>query len=447
MTRVVRLIGAYGLGSYQSNSVQPPALHDRAAMLAAVAPALRCAGGAARWGLRRFAASATAAPTLARSVLYVPADNGKALAKAGSLQCDVLLLDLEDGCRDKSRGRANAMAALADGTLGAARVVLRINGTGTPFIADDTDALRTTPGALPRLHAVALPKAQSFAQLASLAIMLGGNQVRSATKRDDDTRPLLRMWPVIETPSGVLGCRQLCADAALVAAAGGAPDDGTQCEELLELVERGGGPRGRRLRQIGEQLRFRVQVEALVAGTSDLTKELRARSTPDRAPMLPALSQLLLCARAHGMLAVDGVFLDLRPESAPLFEAHCQQGRALGFDGKSLIHPSQVGPANAVFAPSEAEVARAQAIMRAVREAEAKAQAQAAPGAGSGQGKGVLLVVDGQLVEGLHVAEAARTLALHAAIAARGSGGGAAMAAALGPAAALAAAGNGGNAQ
>jgi len=141
-----------------------------------------------------------------------------------------------------------------------------------------------------------------------------------------------------------------------------------------------------------------------VAGTSDLTKDLGARHTPGRAEVLTSLSLIVLAARAHHLACLDGVHLDLADEAG--FEAACRQGRDLGFDGKTLIHPKTIAAANRVFGPSEPELAAARAVVAAHAEAQA-------------QGKGVV-VVDGRLVEALHVEAAKRLLTLAEAIEARG---------------------------
>ena len=138
----------------------------------------------------------------------------------------------------------------------------------------------------------------------------------------------------------------------------------------------------------------------LVMGTSDLTKDLHAQHTPTALPMLPSLGLCLLAARAAGIAIVDGVHLDLADEAG--FAAACRQGRELGFDGKTLIHPKQIGPANDAFGPSRDEVAQARRLIAAFEEARAA-------------GKGVV-VLDGKLVENLHVAEARRLVELAEAI-------------------------------
>ena len=145
------------------------------------------------------------------------------------------------------------------------------------------------------------------------------------------------------------------------------------------------------------------RIDALVLGTSDLANDLHARPTRDRLPLLTALGLVLLAARAHGRAALDGVHLDLA--DAEGFAAACRQGRDLGFDGKTLIHPDQIAPANAIFAPNAEEVARAECLIAAYAEASAS-------------GKGAARF-EGRLIEALHVEEARRTLALAAAISTR----------------------------
>ena len=145
------------------------------------------------------------------------------------------------------------------------------------------------------------------------------------------------------------------------------------------------------------------RLAGLVMGTSDLVKDLRARHRPDRLAVLPSLGLCVLAARAHGLAAIDGVHLDLQDDAG--FEAACAQGRDLGFDGKTLIHPKTISTANAVFGPDEREIAEAQAIIDAFERAQ-KA------------GKGVT-VLDGKLIESLHVEAARRTLAIAQAIAGR----------------------------
>ncbi|MEI7706199.1 MAG: CoA ester lyase [Deltaproteobacteria bacterium] len=280
-----------------------------------------------------------------RSALYVPAANARALEKIPGIDADVVLVDLEDAVAPaaKEGARSTAMAAVRRG-LGRAEVVLRVNGAGTPWGAADLAAAATS-GA----DAVLLPKVE------------GAESVREAERMlvAAGAPASLALWAMIETPAGVL--------------------------------------------RVAEVAAATPRLACLVAGTSDLVKDLRARHTPGRMEVLVSLSLVVLAARANGLAALDGVHLDLSDDAG--FEAACRQGRDLGFDGKTLIHPRTVDAANAAFTPSEEEMERARRIIEAHAVAEA-------------EGKGVV-VVDGRLVESLHVAEARRVVALSAAIAAR----------------------------
>lgn len=220
-----------------------------------------------------------------RSVLYVPADNVKALAKASSLPCDAILIDLEDGCRDKSAGRANAATALRSNDFGSKKVVLRVNGKASPWEKDDAAIAASLFFSCPNLRAIALPKVESVRDLAVLEDAFGS-----------PVQPF-PLWAVIETPRGVLNLPRFCE----------------------ESVAR--SPQSWKL-------------EALVAGTSDLTKDLKARHTPGRAAMLFSLSKIVLTARAFGLIALDGVHLELSgsPEALEDYRQSCIQGRDLGED-------------------------------------------------------------------------------------------------------------------
>jgi citrate lyase subunit beta/citryl-CoA lyase len=279
-----------------------------------------------------------------RSVLYMPGSNPRALAKASTLPADGLILDLEDAVAPdaKEAAREQVRAALQAGGYGPRETVLRVNGLATPWGHADLVAAASA-GA----DAVLIPKVE------------GAEIVRQALTVLDQAGapPDLALWCMMETPRAML-------HAAEIAAA---------------------SPR----------------VAALVMGTSDLANELHAAHTPLRLPLLTALGLCLLAARACDLAILDGVFLDLDDEAG--FEAACRQGRELGFDGKTLIHPRQIEPANRVFAPSVDEIARAQRIIAAHDEALR-------------QGKGVV-VVDGRRVESLHVAEARREVERAAAIA------------------------------
>lgn len=282
-----------------------------------------------------------------RSALYMPGSNARALEKGRTLAADVLILDLEDAVAPdaKATARATVVAALAQRAAYAPReLVVRVNGQDTPWGEDDLRAVAAA-GA----DAVLLPKVEGTAAVARARASL------AAAGAPAD----LPIWCMIETPRGVLR-------AAEIAAA-----DSVAC---------------------------------LVMGTSDLTKDLHALATADRLPMLLALQTGVLAARAAGIAVLDGVHLDLA--DAPGLRAACRQGRELGFDGKTLIHPSQIEAANAAFGPGPAELEQARRIVAAYAQARA-------------EGAGVA-VLDGRLVEALHVREAERLLALAAAIAGRG---------------------------
>jgi citrate lyase subunit beta/citryl-CoA lyase len=284
---------------------------------------------------------------LRRSVLFMPASNARALEKARTLDADVLVFDLEDAVAPDAKPAARAMAIDAARTGGYAprEVVIRANALDTPWGRDDLAAVARSAA-----DAVLLPKIESAAAVHDALRVLDAAGAPAA----------LTVWCMLETPRGVLRAEAIAA----------------------------AGPR----------------VAALVMGTSDLTKDLRARHTPDRAPLLTSLGLCLLTARAHGLAALDGVHLDLDDEAG--FLAACRQAAAMGFDGKTLIHPKTIAGANAAFAPPEEEVARARRIIGAHAEAVAR-----------GQG---VVVVDGRLVENLHVEDARRVVAVAAAIAARG---------------------------
>lgn len=269
--------------------------------------------------------------TTLRSVLYLPANRASAIAKARTLSCDAVILDLEDAVQPdaKADARAAAVAAALEGGWGGRLLFLRVNGIGTSWHANDMAAAHVDGFA-----GVVVPKVDTAAQAASLVARAGG-------------RPVLAM---IETPAAVL-------NAAAIAATPG--------------------------------------VAALVAGMADLAKALNCGADPERRPLLYSLSAIVLAARAAGIACFDGVCTEYRNEAA--FRAEAAQGKLLGFDGKTLIHPSQVDPCNAVFSPSAEEVAHAHAVIAAYHDALA-------------QGRGVA-TLDGQMVEVLHVEQAKRLLA------------------------------------
>ena len=279
-----------------------------------------------------------------RSVLYMPGANVRALEKARSLPADGLILDLEDAVAPdaKAQARDNVLKALAAGGYGKREIFLRINGLETPWGQADAQAAAKS-GA----DAVLVPKVESAAHVRQVESILA-----QAGAPDSMT-----IWCMMETPLGIL-----------------------HAEEIA-----GSSPR----------------LAGFVLGTSDLTKDLHAAHTPLRLPMLTSLSISLLAARAYGLSVLDGVYLNLEDDEG--FGASCVQGRELGFDGKTLIHPKQVDKANEIFAPSESDVAWARKIIAAHAEAESS-------------GKGVVLV-DGKLIENLHVVAARRQVELADAIA------------------------------
>ena len=291
-----------------------------------------------------------ATPRPRRSVLYMPGANTRALEKARGLAADALILDLEDAVAPdaKPAARANIAAAIAAGGYGKRELVLRVNALGTPWGYEDLAAASRM-----RLDAVLLPKVESA----------DGVRQAEAVLAAAGAPPDLALWCMMETPLGML-----------------------HAEEIA-----GSSPR----------------VACLVMGTSDLAKDLHARHTRERLPMLTALGLCLLAARAFRLAVLDGVHLDLADDEG--FPASCRQGRELGFDGKTLIHPKQIEAANAAFAPDAGEVEWSRRIIAAHEEAERA-------------GKGIVLV-DGKLIENLHVEDARRIVTLAEQIAEMQHGG------------------------
>jgi citrate lyase subunit beta / citryl-CoA lyase len=278
-----------------------------------------------------------------RSVLFMPGSNARALDKARTLPADALVLDLEDAVAPdaKEQARAQVLAAVRAGGYGPREIVVRVNALGTPWGRDDLAAVATASA-----DAVLLPKVESAETVSAALAVLG---------------PAPAVWCMLETPRGIL-------NASSIAAA---------------------SPR----------------VGALVMGTSDLTKDLHARTTPGRAALVTSLQLCVLAARAAGVSALDGVHLDLEDNAG--FAAACRQAAEFGFDGKTLIHPKQVAVANEVFAPAAAEVDWARRVIAAHADALTR-------------GRGIV-VLDGRLIENLHVDDARRVLTLAEAIAERAS--------------------------
>jgi len=280
-----------------------------------------------------------ATPRPRRSVLYMPGSNTRAMEKARGLPADALILDLEDAVAPdaKAMARANVATAVRAGGYGRRELVVRVNGLATPWGYDDLAA-----AAVMKVDAVLLPKVESADMVRQAEALLVAAGAPSS----------LALWCMMETPLGMLHAEEIAASSPRVA--------------------------------------------ALVMGTSDLAKDLHARHTRERLPMITALGLCLLAARAYRLAALDGVHLDLADDTG--FAESCRQGRELGFDGKTLIHPKTIAAANDAFAPTQEEVEWSRRVIAAHAEAEAA-------------GKGVVLV-DGKLIENLHVEDARRTVLL-----------------------------------
>ena len=285
--------------------------------------------------------SKTARPR--RSVLYMPGSNARALEKGRTLAADGLILDLEDAVAPdaKESARDQIRSAVKAGGYGRRELIVRTNGLTTPWGRDDV-AAASTFGA----DAILLPKVESADTVRQAEAIMDANRAPKS----------LSIWCMMETPLGML-----------------------HAEEIAFASPRVGG---------------------FVMGTSDLAKDLNAAHTRERLPMITSLGLCLLAARAAGIAILDGVHLDLNDDEG--FAYSCKQGRELGFDGKTLIHPKTIDAANEAFAPSESEVAWARKIIAAHADAEK-------------EGKGIVLV-DGKLIENLHVVGAKRLVALAEAI-------------------------------
>jgi citrate lyase subunit beta/citryl-CoA lyase len=276
-----------------------------------------------------------------RSVLYMPAANERALEKAKSIPCDAIIFDLEDAVAPdaKPAARVRAVDAVRSGEYGRRELTIRCNGLATPWGRDDLVAAGAAGPA-----AVVVPKVDSASYVDEVTAAL-----------DSGAAERVPIWAMIETPTAILDVREIAAH-----------------------------PR----------------VEVLVMGTNDLARELRAPLVKGRANLVGHLATALLAARAVGKAALDGVYNDVA--DADGFAAECRQGVELGFDGKTLIHPSQVEAANRAWSPADDEIELAGRIIDAYTEAEA-------------DGRGVV-TVDGRMIEHLHVANARRTLAIAVAI-------------------------------
>lgn len=271
-----------------------------------------------------------------RSALYMPGTNPRAVAKARSLPCDAVILDLEDAVAPdmKDAARGAVLAEMKAGGFGDREVTVRVNGFGTPWMAEDFAAV-----AAAKPDAIVVPKVDSVDQAAEAVRLAAGVPV----------------WAMIECPRAVL-------DADKIAAVAG--------------------------------------VTGLVAGMADFAKDIGARPGADRLELLYALQRILIAARAAGIVALDGVHADIGDLDG--LEVACRQGAAMGFDGKTLIHPNQIEPANRAFSPDPAAIYEARGLIAAHEAARA-------------EGKGVT-TYNGRMVEALHVEGARRLLAFAEAI-------------------------------
>ena len=281
-----------------------------------------------------------------RSALYLPASNPRAIEKARALPADVIILDLEDAVAPEAKeaARAAAVAAVREGGFGGSEVVIRANGIDTEWGMADLGAIAAS-GA----DAVLVPKVSS-----------PGDIMRYQEALTSAHAPM-QLWAMIETCACI---PQLGAITAMAA---------------------------------------QTRLSLLVMGVNDLAKEMRARLTPERTPFLPLLSLAVAAARAHGLTILDGVCNEFRDLAA--FQAEAEQGLLFGFDGKTLIHPDQIAPCNAVFSPGEEELAWAQAVIAAFALPESA-------------GKGAIRV-DGKMAELLHLEQARQLVAVAERIAGR----------------------------
>lgn len=274
-----------------------------------------------------------------RSALYLPASNTKAIAKARTLPADMVILDLEDAVAPdaKEEARAAAVAAVREGGWGQREVAIRANGLDTEWGAADMAAIAGS-GA----NAVLVPKVSSVEDIMACEAALAS------------APPAMQLWAMIETCAVI---PRLWDVAALAAS---------------------------------------TRLSLWVMGVNDLAKEMRAQLTPERTPFLPFLSMAVAAARAHGVTVLDGVCNEFR--DLDVFESEARQGLLFGFDGKSLIHPAQIDPCNAVFSPGEEELAWARAVIEAFALSE-------------NQGKGAIRV-EGKMAELLHLEQARRLVAV-----------------------------------
>ena len=281
-----------------------------------------------------------------RSMLFVPVTNDRALAKSVFMQSDAVILDLEDSVpvERKEEARAIAVKVLDVGGFSAPYQLVRVNAVDTEFFQSDVKALAKA-GA----QAILVPKVENVEDIQAAAAILDADPNANSTQ----------IWFMIESALGVMNLREICA----------------------------ASPR----------------LAGMIIGPNDLIKDLRAKDTAGQEALLTSYAMCLLAARAFGLACIDGVYKEFKNTEG--FADNCAQGRILGFDGKSLIHPAQIAPANEAFGPSPEDIDLAK------RQIEAFDAAMA-------EGKGVA-VVDGAMVEGLHVDIARKLLKMATMIAER----------------------------
>ncbi len=280
-----------------------------------------------------------------RSCLYMPASNARALEKAKKLPADTIILDLEDAVAPdaKDDARKAACDALAEGGYGKREMVVRVNAADTPWFAQDIKSICAS-----KANAILVPKVRCANDIAEISGIM--DREKAAEK--------LSLWAMIEMPVAVLNIAGIAEAAAS------------------------------------------TRLTTFVMGFNDLAKEMRAEQ--DRVLFTPAMAQTIMAGRAYGLNILDSVYNDFKDPAG--FEQECRQAKAYGFDGKTLIHPTQVDIANREFAPDDNKIAEAQAIIAAFKDPE-------------NAGKGVI-TVDGKMTERLHLQQAEQTMAMAKAIAA-----------------------------
>ena len=280
-----------------------------------------------------------------RSCLYMPGANERALEKGKTLPADTVIMDLEDAVAPEAKetARDTIRAAVTAGGYGHREIVVRMNGLDTEWGQADLK-MAVEAGA----HALLAPKVIDGSDIDRLDDAMS----RAGAPAE------MGLWVMIEMPKAILNI-----------------------QDIAEAVGR-------------------TRMTTFVMGTNDLAKEYRARMTPDRLAFQTALGMSMAAARAYNIVAIDGVYNDIKNEQGLIDE--CEQGRDLGFDGKTLIHPSQLDTANRVFAPSPHDVEHAQAVIEAFADPQ-------------NAGKGVLKV-NGKMTELLHLDEARRTVTMDEAI-------------------------------